>query len=317
MFGPANRTGNAMVMHHQVEVCSCQERDDRLHEMVKESFSLDNLGIMSPVPTAESKENERARGILESTTKRVDDRFEIGLLWRFEDVQLPNSYKMACRRLDCLEAKMRREPELAECLNNQMKDYVESGFARELTYAEINRQSGRIWYLPILVVKNPKKPIRGIRVLKRPVPLPDPPTAEELVKAENSLFRHIQQETFGTEIDQLRRDSNCKLPKSSPIWRLTPYIDEDGVLRHRGRINAATNIDYDVKRPIILPRKHLATEKIVNQYHRLLNHINHDTVINGTTTVRDSKIEIGTERSTSEMSRMQDRVRKAGPTTDG
>lgn len=124
------------------------------------------------------------------------------------------------------------------------------------------------------------RPLKGKRFLKRPVPLPDPPTSEELTKAENSIFRHVQTEAFGDEMCLLRSNSNSKLPKSSPIWRLTPYIDESGVLRHRGRIDAATDVAHDVKRPIILPRRHIATEKIINHYHRQLKHANHETVIN-------------------------------------
>ena len=69
-----------------------QHADDSLHQLVKESFSLDALGT-SPLTTHRSKEEELAQSILDSTTKRTvaGDRWQTGLLWREGIQDLPES----------------------------------------------------------------------------------------------------------------------------------------------------------------------------------------------------------------------------------
>lgn len=67
--------------------------------------------------------------------------------------------------------------------------------------------------------------------------------------------------------------------KKSSIYHLNPYIDEKGVLRSRGRIDAA-KVSYDVKRPIILPKNNDITNLIVKFYHAKYVHQNFETVIN-------------------------------------
>ncbi|KAL0869042.1 hypothetical protein ABMA27_007359 [Loxostege sticticalis] len=56
-------------------------------------------------------------------------------------------------------------------------------------------------------------------------------------KAEEWLVKRAQSETFGEDIERLRRGQNLKM--SSRIRKLDPFIDEDGVLRARGRTRAA------------------------------------------------------------------------------
>uniref|UniRef100_A0A1I8NL07 Uncharacterized protein n=1 Tax=Musca domestica TaxID=7370 RepID=A0A1I8NL07_MUSDO len=43
---------------------------------------------------------------------------------------------------------------------------------------------------------------------------------------------------------------------------LTPYIDDEGLLRVHGRIDAASSLPYNTRRPIILPHSHVFTKLV-------------------------------------------------------
>ncbi|XP_075157727.1 uncharacterized protein LOC142230994 [Haematobia irritans] len=53
-----------------------------------------------------------------------------------------------------------------------------------------------------------------------------------------------------------------------------------GVLRIKGRIDAAEGVAVDTKRPIILPRKHAVTNLVVDFYHRRFHHHHNEIVVN-------------------------------------
>ncbi|XP_053683588.1 uncharacterized protein LOC128733807 [Sabethes cyaneus] len=64
------------------------------------------------------------------------------------------------------------------------------------------------------------------------------------------------------------------------LFKKSPAVDEFGVLRIDDRIGAAPHTQFDTRYPVILPRKHLVTELIVDDYHRALRHANSETVVN-------------------------------------
>ncbi|KXJ68836.1 hypothetical protein RP20_CCG001484 [Aedes albopictus] len=71
-----------------------------------------------------------------------------------------------------------------------------------------------------------------------------------------------------------------QIPKSSAIAYLCPFLDENDVLRVRGRTGACPMINFDAANPIILPKNHYITCLIVLHYHRQYHHQNHNTVLN-------------------------------------
>lgn len=141
-----------------INMCECQSNDKELHQLVKDYFALENLGVKIPEKMLESKELQRANQILEATTIKKDNRYESGLLWKYDDVELPDSYDMALKRLKCLEAKMAKNPDLRANLFTQIKQFVEKGYIRRLSSNEITNCKHRVWYLPTFPVFNPKKP---------------------------------------------------------------------------------------------------------------------------------------------------------------
>ncbi|XP_074029084.1 uncharacterized protein [Leptinotarsa decemlineata] len=108
--------------------------------------------------------------------------------------------------------------------------------------------------------------------------------SEELKQAENTLIRIVQKEFYHEEIKTLKNSSTTKLQptvkSTSKIYKLSPYLDEYGILRVRGRIDVSNRIEVNAKRPIILPRESHLTTLIIRKYHITFQHKNHESVFN-------------------------------------
>ncbi|XP_063382133.1 uncharacterized protein LOC134668622 [Cydia fagiglandana] len=144
--------------------------DTTMDELVKDYFRLDAIGI-SKSENVYSNEDKHALGVLESTTKRLPSgRFEVGLLWRNDIPNTPDSYPQALSRFHGLERRMARESNLKKdyCafIDNMMsKGYTEE-CPKETYHDKINTSvthKGLRWYLPHFPVIHPQK--RKLRVV--------------------------------------------------------------------------------------------------------------------------------------------------------
>ncbi|XP_065085710.1 uncharacterized protein LOC135707754 [Ochlerotatus camptorhynchus] len=157
LYGQAGVTNQGST-HRILHVCT-SHHDDDLHELVKQFFLIESVGVSASNPM-ESADDRRAREILEATTVRTSSgRFQTGLLWKYDDINLPNSRPMAERRLNCLERRLLKSPELYDKLRQQIAEYLGKGYAHLATEQELAESDPkRTWYLPLGVVVNPKKP---------------------------------------------------------------------------------------------------------------------------------------------------------------
>ncbi|XP_044573691.1 uncharacterized protein LOC123257775 [Drosophila ananassae] len=133
-------------MHH----CQCNWTE--IDKAVKESFNVEPV-----IPrTLRSKDDEKAFKIMQETCVKIDGLYEIGLLWRHKDTVLPESYTNALKRLNCLKAKIEKEPDLRVKIREQVNNLLEKGYVIELKNEEVYHN--RIWYLPIFIAHNSNKP---------------------------------------------------------------------------------------------------------------------------------------------------------------
>lgn len=147
---------------HSIHHCNFHDEghdsDAKMHMMIKEFFSIESMGVKVPEGDIASKEEQRAKLMMEETTKRINDRYETGLLWKFDNIKLPNSRQMAIHRLNCLEARLKRNPVLLANVKKQMSEYLKKGYIRKVTRQELQQPNPRIWYLPMFPTSNPNKP---------------------------------------------------------------------------------------------------------------------------------------------------------------
>ncbi|XP_065355454.1 uncharacterized protein LOC135949918 [Calliphora vicina] len=137
-----------------IHTCECDTQCRNLHDEVKEYFGLDTTQEKNIL----SSENNRAMQILETTAIKKNQQFEVGLLWKDEVPQLPESYEVACHRLKCLQKKFNKDPQLQQTMQSEIDKLISKGYARRVSEAEMFSHEGRTWYLPIFVTLNPNKP---------------------------------------------------------------------------------------------------------------------------------------------------------------
>jgi hypothetical protein len=87
----------------------------------------------------------------------------------------------------------------------------------------------------------------------------------ELEYALQKYILHIQQQHFSGDLSRLQRGLN--VARSSPLHQLKPFLDENGVVRVGGRLQQS-DLSYDNKHPILLPRHSILTSLILQNEHQ-------------------------------------------------
>lgn len=90
-------------------------------------------------------------------------------------------------------------------------------------------------------------------------------TVKEIEAAKIKILNLLQQQSFPTELMALQNNHQIKF--SSPLLRLDPFIDDVGLIRVGGRLTE-TDINYEQRHPIILPKDHHLTKIIIKELHQ-------------------------------------------------
>lgn len=137
-------------------VTSTMKQDENLEKLITEQYKVENFGIVNQSPTM-SKDDKRAVEIMERTLKKIDDRYEIGLPYRYENIKFPESKSAAMKRLTFIERKMDQDAGYAASYCAKIQDYIEKGYARKLKPNEV-RESDKSMYHSHFGVYNIHKP---------------------------------------------------------------------------------------------------------------------------------------------------------------
>ena len=133
-------------------------------------------------------------------------------------------------------------------------------------------------------VKKPEKPVTksSTEVEKSVLKV----TLPEFQEAEKTIIRCLQYEHFHVELQILydlnvtdgetnrvqARKRNQELRRTSSLYKLDPFVDQDSLIRVGGRIRRA-DVPVDVKHPVIIPRKGHLTELLIKHHHQKVNHM--------------------------------------------
>ena len=88
---------------------------------------------------------------------------------------------------------------------------------------------------------------------------------EESEKAKATIFKLLLQQQFGKEMKSLKAE--MEIPKGSKILQFSPFLDEEGLIRTKGRIGKS-QLDSNAKHPILLNWKHHAVELFLLKEHK-------------------------------------------------
>ena len=108
---------------------------------------------------------------------------------------------------------------------------------------------------------------------------------QDLQEAENVIIKSVQCTAFPEELKSLKSSQHVKSledrlaappeikfsPKQSSLYKLDPFLDSQGILRVGGRLRNAS-LPFEVKFPVILPRRSHVTTLIIRYFHEKIKH---------------------------------------------
>jgi len=96
-----------------------------------------------------------------------------------------------------------------------------------------------------------------------------PLMSEEISSAEKLWVKKTQKQSFPNEYERLLHKK--KLDADSSILSLSPFLDEDGIMRVGGRLQHS-NFNYSERHPALLPAKSKYTELVIIHAHQSVRH---------------------------------------------
>ena len=129
------------------------ENDDNLDKLIRSYFDIEALGII--INVRKNPEEERAMQILENTSKYINGEWEVGLLWKHDEIINNNSKITARSKLKTLERKLDRDKEHAILYYKEINRLFVNNFAEKCTQKALGN---RVWFLPHFGVENINKP---------------------------------------------------------------------------------------------------------------------------------------------------------------
>lgn len=122
----------------------------------------------------------------------------------------------------------------------------------------------------------------------------NPPRVEEVERAEKTILKLVQSGAFPEEVEALRKiqRADCKtdrdfakarkseIKKSSTLYRLDPFLDQDGLIRVGGRLRKSQEFPEDFKHPVILPKKSFIVDLIIRDAHKRVAHAGRGITLN-------------------------------------
>lgn len=140
---------------HRVHYANCTATAEAdMDEQLRRYFAIESLTV-TPKRPQNDPEQRALKMLNEHTVRRADGHYEVPLLWRRDDVTMPDNYDSALKRLQSIERKLDRNPELKQKYEEQMNALIEKGYAEP---APATKTEKRTWYLPHFPVVNPRKP---------------------------------------------------------------------------------------------------------------------------------------------------------------
>ena len=208
------------------------------------------------MPTELNPADHASRGIKASETEKLE-RWRHGpeFLWREAGEWPHQSPAVLEDLLDSDEGVKKTKVTVGAAI-------VQNSFWSDMfqRYSSWNRLRRIVAWL-IRVIRKPKDPKLKLDISFKSAPRTL--SVLELDVSEKMIVKFVQKQSFASETEELVMKSR--------LARLRPFMDQD-IIRVGGRLKHS-DLQYDAKHPMILPRKHPVSELIVRHYHQSNGHI--------------------------------------------
>ena len=105
-----------------------------VNETLKRFWELESIGIAEIENPVMSQEEERAVADFNRGLNFDEHNYEVRLPWKRDHPRLESNYAQAAlRRLESVERKLRQDPVKAKAYKRAIKEYLEKGFAEEVS----------------------------------------------------------------------------------------------------------------------------------------------------------------------------------------
>ena len=94
--------------------------------------------------------------------------------------------------------------------------------------------------------------------------------------AELAIYKRVQEKSFIDVMSKLRKD--IPLTKKHPLMKLSPFIDDVGILRVGGRL-ANSFLLPPYKYPLILPKSSRIVRLLIEETHRRNGHLGREAIL--------------------------------------
>ena len=88
---------------------------------------MESYGALKQVDPRSATE-ARALGILENTTVHNGKKYDVGMLWAEDNIELPNNYFSALVQLKSLEKRLTKDQILREKHSSTLKEDLDKGY---------------------------------------------------------------------------------------------------------------------------------------------------------------------------------------------
>ena len=157
LFGMDDLSGQGCEVDIRINFVKTDELTE-LSETVHKFWTTESFGTEFKGTKSYSLQDRVIEHEWDLSTGHKNGHYIVSMPWKGHSVNLPDSRFVAEKRFQGLLNRFKRNPELHKMYSENIKDYVNKGYARKMTEAEVNRRSKRTWYLPHHPVTNVNKP---------------------------------------------------------------------------------------------------------------------------------------------------------------
>ena len=105
-----------------------------------------------------SVNDQRVVSTWDETVQMINGHYELPIPFKAKDPELPVNLQVARKRLSSLKRRLQKDEMLHSMYNKEMSDLLAKGYAEEVPECDLDRDDGKIWYLPHHPVVHPRKP---------------------------------------------------------------------------------------------------------------------------------------------------------------
>ena len=134
---------------------------ERLNANLKRFWEIESVSESNDTPIVNIEEQIALKKVERSITYGKQ-MFRVDIPWKCDEPALPDNYKMALKRLENTEKRLKRSTDIATAYSQCIERYIEKGYQKKVPE---NEQSQTRWYLPHVPELRPDKDTIKTRIV--------------------------------------------------------------------------------------------------------------------------------------------------------